>query len=70
MVWTTLSVRVFFADLSRYYEAGIGFGILYIIVAVLNMIQITLLDLFDPPHLIPEANDHPIVAAQAKSESS
>lgn len=55
--------------LYRYYEAGIGFGCLYIIVAVINFVLITVLDYFDPPHGIPEANDRPIDATSKKPSS-
>ncbi|VDD90011.1 unnamed protein product [Enterobius vermicularis] len=37
--------------LSRFYESGIGFGILYIWAAVINMIWLLALQFFDPPQV-------------------
>ncbi|RCN36465.1 hypothetical protein ANCCAN_17665 [Ancylostoma caninum] len=45
--------------LKRYADQGIGFGILYITVAVINMLFLTILEFFDPASGNPLANDIP-----------
>ncbi|CAL2031689.1 hypothetical protein CAEBREN_30508 [Caenorhabditis brenneri] len=37
------------ARLKKYYDQGIGFGILYIVVAMIIIFWLTILDIFDPP---------------------
>ncbi|CAI4229674.1 unnamed protein product [Auanema sp. JU1783] len=40
--------------ISNYAHHGLGFGVLYIWVAVINMILLLILNLFDPPEKVPE----------------
>ncbi|EPB70363.1 glycosyltransferase, group 1 family protein [Ancylostoma ceylanicum] len=45
--------------LKRYADQGIGFGILYITVALINMLFLIILEYFDPASKNPLANDIP-----------
>lgn len=45
--------------ITRFYECGVGFGILYIWAALVNMIWLVILQIFDPLECIPECDDLP-----------
>lgn len=45
--------------ITRFYDEGIGFGILYIWAALVNMLWLTILQYFDPAERVQECNDIP-----------
>ncbi|KAK0416022.1 hypothetical protein QR680_012253 [Steinernema hermaphroditum] len=56
--------------LRNYYNCGLGFGVLYIWVAIVNMIALFWINLFDPPKNYELADDRPTVTGKNKCQES